>query len=67
MKLNQNMGNTDRIIRVIVAAVIGVLYFTNAISGTLGLILLILAVIFLLTSIFSFCPLYLPFKFSTKK
>jgi hypothetical protein len=67
MKLNKNMGNTDRIIRVIVAIVIGVLYFTNVISGTLGLILGILAVIFLLTSFVSFCPLYLPFKFSTKK
>lgn len=67
MKLKSNMGTTDRIIRVIVAIVIGVLYFTNVISGTLALILGILAIIFLVTSFVSFCPLYLPFKFSTKK
>ena len=67
MKLNKNMGKTDRIIRIVVALVIGVLYFTNVISGTLALILGILAVIFLLTSFVSFCPLYLPFKFSTMK
>ena len=67
MKLNKNMGKTDRIIRVVAALVVGVLYFTNMISGTLALILGILAVIFLLTSFVSFCPLYLPFKFSTMK
>jgi len=65
--MKQNMGNTDRVIRVLVAAVIGVLYFTGAIGGTLGIILLALAAIFLVTSAFSFCPLYLPFKLSTKK
>ena len=67
MKLNKNMGNTDRIIRVVLALVVAVLYFTNVISGTLALILGILAVVFLLTSLVSFCPLYLPFKFSTDK
>ena len=67
MKLKKNMGTADRIIRLLVAAVVAVLYFTGTISGTLGLVLLILAVIFLVTSFFAFCPLYLPFKFSTKK
>lgn len=52
------MGNADRAIRVIIAILIAVLYFTNVISGTLGLILLIVAGVFVLTSLISFCPLY---------
>lgn len=59
------MGSADRIIRTIIAAIIAVLYFTNTITGTLGLVLLVLAAIFLLTSLVSFCPLYLPFGLST--
>lgn len=52
------MGTTDRIIRVLLAAVFAILYFTNTVTGTFGVILLILAGVFLLTSIISFCPLY---------
>lgn len=52
------MGNADRIIRILVAAVVGALYFTNTISGTLGIVLLVLAGIFVVTSLVSFCPLY---------
>ena len=63
--MKKNMGSTDRIVRIIAAAVIGVLYYTGTISGTLGLVLLILAGIFLLTSFISFCPLYAPFGLST--
>ena len=48
------MGNTDRIIRTVVAIVIGVLYFNGTITGTLGLVLMILAVVFALTSFVSF-------------
>lgn len=59
------MGSADRIIRIIIAAIIGVLYYTGTISGTLGLVLIILAGVFLLTSFVSFCPLYAPFGFST--
>lgn len=59
------MGSADRIIRIIIAAIVGVLYFTGTISGTLGIILLILAGIFLLTSFIGFCPLYAPFGMST--
>lgn len=62
-----NMGEADRSIRAIIAAVIALLYFTNIVGETLGLILLIAAVIFLLTSLFSFCPLYYPFGISTRK
>ncbi len=59
------MGSTDRIIRIIIAAIIGVLYFTGTITGTWGLVLVILAGVFLLTSFISFCPLYAPFGIST--
>lgn len=65
--MKKNMGATDRIIRTIIAVVIAILYFTDVITGTLGIVLLILAGIFLLTSLFSFCPLYLPFGLKTCK
>ena len=55
------MGPADKIIRFIIAAVFGVLYFMNIVSGTLGIVLLVLAGIFVLTSLVSFCPLYAPF------
>lgn len=61
------MGTTDQIIRILVALVIAGLYFTNQITGTAAIILLILAVVFILTSFMSFCPLYLPFGLSTRK
>ena len=67
MKFNKNMGATDRIIRLIVAAIFAVLYFTGTVSGAFGIVLLVLAAIFTLTSAVSFCPLYLPFKLSTLK
>jgi len=65
--MKKNMGAADRVIRILLAIVVAVLYFTNQISGTLAIILGVVAVIFLLTSIVSFCPLYVPFKLSTKK
>jgi hypothetical protein len=61
------MGTADRIIRILVVIVIAILFFTKQITGTLGIILVILAIIFLLTSLAGFCPLSVPFKFSTKK
>ena len=64
--MKKNMGIVDRVIRLLVAAVVLILYFTNVISGTLALILLIVAAIFVLTSFVSFCPLYLPFGINTK-
>jgi len=57
-KMKKNMGNIDRGIRVIVAIVIAALYFTGTLTGTLGIILLVLAGVFVLTSFVSFCPLY---------
>jgi hypothetical protein len=65
--MKKNMGSTDKIVRILIAAVIAVLYFTNVISGTLGIILLVLAGVFVLTSLVSFCPLYAPFGLSTCK
>ncbi len=64
--MKANMGAADRIIRFLIGALIAVLYFTNVITGTLGIILLIIAGIFILTSIISFCPAYVPFKLSTR-
>jgi hypothetical protein len=65
--MKKNMGMLDRIIRSVLALIIGILYFTGTISGALGLILLIGAIVFLATSFVSFCPLYLPFGISTCK
>ena len=61
------MGTIDRVLRILVAMIIAVLYYTNQISGLAAIILLTLAGVFILTSFISFCPLYLPFKISTVK
>ncbi|MBS1745730.1 MAG: DUF2892 domain-containing protein [Bacteroidetes bacterium] len=65
--MKKNMGTIDKAIRILVAVVIAALYFTNVISGTLAIVLSILAVVFILTSFISFCPLYLPFGINTSK
>lgn len=65
--MKKNMGTIDKVIRILVAVVVVVLYFTNVISGTLGIILLVLAGIFVLTSLIGFCPLYMPLGLNTKK
>jgi len=65
--MKKNMGITDRIIRLIIAAIIVLLYFTKVITGTLGIVLISLAGIFVLTSFISFCPIYAPFGISTCK
>ncbi len=65
--MKKNMGTLDRIIRVSLVVLIAVLYFTNVISGTWAIILGVVAVVFLLTSLFSVCPLYMPFGISTRK
>lgn len=67
MTLPKNMGSVDRAIRVLVAVLIAVLYFTHVITGVAAIILGVLAVIFVLTSVVGFCPLYLLFRFSTRK
>ena len=65
--MKKNMGAADKVIRISLAVLIAVLLFTNVLTGALAIILGILAVIFLLTSLIGFCPLYFPFKISTKK
>lgn len=65
MKAKKNVGSIDRIVRVVLALVFGVLYFTGIIPGTLGLVLVILAVVFLATSFVSVCPIYMAFGLST--
>lgn len=63
--MKKNMGTTDKIIRIAVALLIAGLYFSGLISGTLAIILGAVALIFVLTSLVSFCPLYLPFGINT--
>ena len=63
--MKKNMGSADKIIRVLIAAVFAVLSFTGTITGTLGLVLLVLGGVFVLTSLVSFCPLYAIFGIKT--
>jgi len=63
--MKKNMGSADRIIRIVLAVVFALLYFTGTITGTVGLVLVILGGIFLLTSLVSFCPLYAIFGIKT--
>mgnify|MGYP006328444887 FL=1 len=63
----KNIGSTDKLIRLIIAVVIAVLYYTNFISGTVAIVLGVLAFIFVITSFLNFCPLYLPFGISTRE
>jgi hypothetical protein len=65
--MKKNMGTVDRVIRILVAVVVVALYFTNVISGTLAYVLLALSAIFVVTSLLSFCPLYIPLALNTKK
>lgn len=65
--MKKNMGTVDRVFRILVAMVIAILYLADVISGTTALILLVVGVVFLLTSLVSFCPLYAPFGFRTCK
>jgi hypothetical protein len=65
--MKANMGSADRAVRIIAALLILVLYLANQITGTAAIILGIIAAIFVLTGFTAFCPLYAPFKISTKK
>ncbi len=65
--MKQNMGTIDRIIRIAAALAVGALYALGVISGTVAIVLGVLAVVFIATSFVGFCPLYLPFGLSTKK
>jgi len=64
--MKKNMGLADKTIRIFIALTIAVAYYANVITGTLGIVLLVLAGVFLLTSFVSFCPLYTLFGLSTR-
>jgi len=63
--MKKNMGTLDRIARVLIAVIVFALYFAQVITGALGIVLLVLAGVFVLTSMISFCPLYLLVGLST--
>ncbi len=63
--MKKNMGSTDRIVRLIAALLIGLLYFTGLISGTVAIILVVLGIVFIATSAISFCPIYRIFGINT--
>lgn len=65
--MKKNMGTADRLIRTVIAVIVGALYFTGRIHGALGIVLMVIAVVFLATSFVGFCPAYLPLKLSTRK
>ena len=64
--MKPNMGTVDKIIRIALAVLVGVLYFTGQISGIVAIVLGVLAIVFVLTSLVGFCPLYLPLGISTR-
>ena len=65
--MKKNMGTVDRVVRILVAIAVLVLYVTHVISGPLAIILGVIAAVFVLTSFVGVCPLYLPLKLSTAK
>ncbi len=65
--MKKNMGSADRIIRIALAVLVAVLYFTDNISGTMAIILGVVAIIFVLTGFVGFCPLYGVFSIKTLK
>ncbi len=65
--MKKNMGNIDKSIRLLVAAVLTALYFLGVVDGTLGIVALVIAGVFVLTSVISFCPLYTLFGINTCK
>jgi predicted lysophospholipase L1 biosynthesis ABC-type transport system permease subunit len=65
--MKPNMGTADKVIRLIVVAIIAVLYFTGQLTGTAAIILGIIALAFLVTSLIGWCPSYVPFGISTRK
>jgi hypothetical protein len=65
--MKKNMGTVDRVIRILVAVVVVALYFTKVISGTLAFVLLAISAVFVVTSLLSTCPLYIPLSINTRK
>jgi uncharacterized membrane protein len=65
--MKKNMGTIDKVIRILIAVVVVILYFTHVISGVLAIVLLALSAVFVITSLFGFCPLYRLLGLSTKE
>jgi hypothetical protein len=65
--MKRNMSNIDRVVRLVISALFVYLSISGIVSGTLGIVLLVLAGVFTLTALIAFCPLYTPFKLSTYK
>jgi len=65
--MKKNMGSVDKTIRVFVAAIVALLYFTGVISGTIAIVLMVLALVFIVTSLVSVCPLYPLLGINTRK
>jgi hypothetical protein len=65
--MKKNMGSTDKMIRSAIGTVIAILYYSGIINGTLAIVLLAFAIVFLLTSFISFCPLYTILGINTNK
>ena len=65
--MKKNLGSADKIIRIVIAAIFAILYFTNTVTGIFGIVLLLLAGVFVLTTIVSWCPIYFTLRISTLK
>jgi len=65
--MKANVGTIDTVVRILIALIVIGLYFMNVITGTLAVVLLVLAVVFIITGLIKFCPLYLPFGINTSK
>ncbi len=65
--MKANVGMADKVVRILAAVAIGILYFTNVITGTTAIVLLVVAIILVLTSLISFCPLYYLLGIKTRK
>lgn len=65
--MKKNMGNSDKLVRLLIAVVIAILYYTKVIDGTVAIVLMAVGIILLLTSLLNFCPLYKIFGLNTCK
>jgi hypothetical protein len=65
--MKANLGMADKVVRILAAVAIGILYFMNVITGTMAIVLLIVAIILVLTSLISFCPIYYFLGIKTRK
>jgi Protein of unknown function (DUF2892) len=65
--MKNNIATADKIVRVLLAAVFGALYFTKVVTGALGLVLAIVGGVFLVTAAAGFCPIYALLGIGTKQ